>query len=95
MFPMVPNVIRLIDLDRKGLKIRESGIAGAVWLSWMFVVSPVQGTDEIRTWTSARGSAMEAKLVGFDGRTAKLETPAGKTITVTLAQLSKADRHWL
>ncbi len=54
-----------------------------------------RGEDEWRTWKSAAGTAIEAKLVSSDGKQATLEKRDGKQFKVAVSQLSAADQTYL
>lgn len=54
-----------------------------------------QAEDEWRTWKSAAGTAIEAKLVSFEDGQVTLEKKDGKQLVVKPAQLSAADQEFL
>ena len=48
-----------------------------------------------REWVSAAGSSLNATLISLNGDKVSLKTEAGKTISLTRAQLSKEDQTYL
>jgi hypothetical protein len=44
-------------------------------------------SPRVRTWMSAKGSEVEAKLIKFEGETYHLQTTRGKSIKVTAKDL--------
>ncbi|MFT5905662.1 MAG: hypothetical protein ACI9E1_001262 [Cryomorphaceae bacterium] len=52
--------------------------------------SVVIASPRVRTWKSAKGSEIKAKLIKFEGDTYHLKTTKGKTIKVTAADLDAA-----
>lgn len=68
-------------------------IAG-FWL-WMVLVPGAGAEEEMRTWTSAVGSTIEARLVEASGRSVKLRTEDDRMLTLRLDQLSEADREYI
>lgn len=66
------------------------------WASLVLAgASFVQAAEEWRTWKSATGTAIEAKLISNDGRQATLEKRDGKEFSVMQSQLSAADQTYL
>lgn len=53
------------------------------------------GDDEWRTWESAAGTAIEAKLLSKEGDRVSLQKKDGKKLVVKLSQLSEADQKFL
>ncbi|WP_254507504.1 SHD1 domain-containing protein [Anatilimnocola floriformis] len=54
----------------------------------------VDVADANRTWTSGKYTA-EAKFVGIDGKTVKLQRTTGVNTTIPLEKLSDADQAWI
>jgi len=50
--------------------------------------------SKLRTWTSSIGTKIEAELVSTTGDEVTLKTKAGRTLTVPLNKLSKADQEF-
>jgi hypothetical protein len=67
--------------------------------AWVWLVlagaSIGQGAEEWRTWKSATGTVIEAKLVSSDGKQATMERRDGKQFSVMQSQLSAADQTYL
>ena len=58
-----------------------------------FLAAPPQSAADYRTWTDTTGAfTRTAHLEAIEGSKATLVTPDGKTLTIPLAKLSKADR---
>jgi dienelactone hydrolase len=74
----------------KTLKIAGFGL-------WMVLIPRADAAEEeeMRTWTSAVGSTIEARLVETSGRSVKLRTEDGRTLDLRLDQLSEADREYV
>ncbi|MEO0509930.1 MAG: hypothetical protein AAF065_08740 [Verrucomicrobiota bacterium] len=51
--------------------------------------------NEMRSWTSARGSQLEAKLIRREGTSVTLEGSNGRRLTIGIDQLSPQDRAFL
>ena len=51
--------------------------------------------SKLRTWTSSIGTKIEAELVSTTGDEVTLKTKAGRTLTVPLNKLSKADQEFI
>ena len=51
--------------------------------------------SKLRTWTSSIGTKIEAELVSSTGEQVTLKTKAGRTLTVPLNKLSKADQEFI
>ena len=66
-------------------------------LALCLAVSPFTSLSaaEIRHWTSAKGTVIEAKLQKIDGNEVHLITPDAKVIEVRIADLSLADKAHL
>ena len=66
-------------------------------LALCLAVSPFTSLSaaEIRHWTSAKGTVIEAKLQKIDGNEVHLITPEAKVIEVRIADLSLADKAHL
>ena len=66
-------------------------------LALCLAVSPFTSLSaaEIRHWTSAKGTVIEAKLQKIDGNEVHLITPEAKVIKVRIADLSLADKAHL
>ena len=62
--------------------------------SMMAQISPLAAA-ELRTWTSAAGTTIEAKFQKMDEKEVHLLTPESKIIKVRIGDLSLADRHHL
>lgn len=60
-------------------------------LSVLAFLSPAQA----RTWTNTQGKTVEAEFVKLDGQKAVLKRAGGQTFTISLGQLSKADREFI
>ena len=62
----------------------------------VFVCVAVLPAEEMRTWTDSSGAfTIEASLVRFEGRTVRLKKEDGKTLSLTIDKLSKADQLYL
>ncbi len=58
----------------------------------LFLSSTLSLSAELRTWTSTKGSTLEAELVDFANRTVVLKSSAGRRITLSLDKLSEEDQ---
>ena len=61
----------------------------------LLFLQPSIAEESFRTWTSAKGRNLEAKLIYQRGVNAKLITPEGKILTVRLSRLSKKDQDYV
>ena len=52
-------------------------------------------SERIRTWTSADGRTMEARLVSADAEAVKIRRADGKEFTLKLPQISEDDRNYV
>ncbi|MEI6604319.1 MAG: SHD1 domain-containing protein [Verrucomicrobiota bacterium] len=84
------------------LKLTQGmGCAALLRLGWLALAlaGPLAAEGEpdapLRTWTSASGTKIEAKLVTKDATRVTLEKGDGTRVTVPLAQLSKPDVEFL
>ncbi|WP_193212539.1 SHD1 domain-containing protein [Luteolibacter marinus] len=66
-------------------------------LAWacLFLAGAARADDEWRTWKSAAGTEIEAKLVSKEGNQVTLEKKDGKKLVVKTSQLSVADQEFL
>ena len=75
---------------------RSNGSRTGRWRAWLTaglllaVAGAGRADEDWRTWKSAAGTLIEAKLVSCDGKQAILQRKDGKQLTVKLAQLSAA-----
>lgn len=60
-----------------------------------FSALPVAAPAEIRTWTSATGSQIEADLAELQGEHAVLRSPDGREFKILLSALSEADQAFI
>jgi hypothetical protein len=60
-------------------------------------VAPAQAVTpaELRTWTSRKGTTLEARLIRVSGEAVMLRTQAGKTTRINRSALSQADQAYL
>jgi len=63
--------------------------------AWGGAAKPAAAPAEMRTWTSASGSKVEARLVSVFGSNVTLETPDGRKMQIDRSSLSKADQDYL
>ena len=69
---------------------RESAV---IMLLACGLIMPSLRGGEVRTWTSAKGSTIEAELTSFDGSRVTLRTTDDKRIAIGLESLSPEDQH--
>ncbi|MDB6078134.1 MAG: hypothetical protein JWO82_1881 [Akkermansiaceae bacterium] len=76
--------------------IRPNSIWCLLWaFGSLFLAGTGHAEEEWRTWKSSAGTFIEAKLVSFDGKQAKLEKKDGKFLTVPATALSPEDQEVL
>lgn len=61
----------------------------------IFLLAGLQAEQEWRTWKSAAGTEIEARLTSTQGGAVTLEKRGGGSLTVQLSQLSEADRSYV
>jgi hypothetical protein len=62
---------------------------------WFFSLVLPAAAQEIRTWTSIKGSSIEASLVDTDGTMVRLKRTDGKILALKTTDLAEADRAFL
>lgn len=77
---------------RSIMKLRSVMLAGAG--AFMLLVTIAFTEEPTRTWTSAKGSTLEARLKKYDGKTVTLEDNS-KSFTIRPNALCKADQLYL
>jgi dienelactone hydrolase len=61
----------------------------------LLAVASVIAEENVRTWTSASGSTLEARYVGPKGMSVVLQKPDGKKLQIDLSRLSRDDRAYV
>jgi hypothetical protein len=65
------------------------------FLTILFFLAGATGAEEMRTWTSAKGSRIEASFVSLRGATVVLKCKDGKELSPQLTDLCEADRAYV
>lgn len=71
------------------------GLCASFLCAWLFTASLANAQTEMRTWTSSKGTKIEAELLEYENGRAKLQRPNGSTVLVRDSQLSEEDVAFL
>ena len=62
---------------------------------FLLLSAALAGAAEMRTWTSIKGTKIEAKLLSVDGEMINLQTNEGRNLSVERSKFSAADQQYL